>query len=96
MKSLQELIPDVNPDMKFFTAKGCDKCAGLGYTGRIGIREVLEVNDDIRKLIMARASSQDIKAAAIANGMTTMVDDALSKVAKGMTSLEEVLRVVHE
>jgi type IV pilus assembly protein PilB len=96
MKALQELIPDVNPDMKFFTSKGCDKCAGLGYTGRIGIREVLEVNDDIRKLIMARASSQDIKAAAIANGMTTMVDDALSKVAKGLTSLEEVLRVVHE
>ena len=96
VRSLQELIPDVDVKMKFFASRGCDKCEGLGYTGRLGIREVLEVNDDIRKLIMARASAQDIKAAAVASGMKTMVDDALLKVSKGLTSLEEVLRVVHE
>ncbi|MDE2019076.1 MAG: type II/IV secretion system protein [Patescibacteria group bacterium] len=96
MKSLQELIPNVDIEMKFYSPKGCDNCKGLGYTGRIGIREVLEVNDDVRKLIMQRASAQDIKAAAVANGMKTMVDDALLKVSKGLTSLEEVLRVVHE
>lgn len=96
MASLKELIPNVSPEMKFYSAPGCAECNGSGYRGRLAIREVLEVNDDIRKLIMARASAQDIKMAAIRSGMATMVEDALVKVSGGLTSIEEVVRVVHE
>lgn len=94
--SLQELIPGVHENMKFFQSKGCDDCGGTGYQGRLGIREVLEVNDEVRKLIMDRADAGRIKDAAVRNGMTTMVDDALAKVNTGLTSIEEVVRVVHE
>ena len=82
--------------MKVFQSSGCDECNGSGYRGRLCILEVLEVTDEVRKLIMARASAQDIKAAAIKNGMTTMVDDALIKVSQGLTSIEELIRVIHE
>ena len=54
------------------------------------------MSDKIRDLIMHRANAAEIKAAAISGGMTTMLDDALAKAAKGLTSLEEILRVVHE
>jgi len=95
-KSLSELIPNLDPDIKFFAAVGCDECGSSGYRGRLGIREVLEVNDTIRKLIMSRASAQEIKAAAVKGGMTTMLEDALAHAAQGMTTIEEILRVVHE
>jgi type IV pilus assembly protein PilB len=95
MKSLRELIADVNPDMHFYKSQGCTECNGSGYQGRIAIREVLDVNDEVQKLIMARADAHEIKLAAIRNGMTTMVDDALVKVSQGLTSIEEVIRVVH-
>jgi len=96
LRSLQEIIPAVTDEMKFYGPKGCQACNGAGYTGRFGIHEVIEVNDPIRKLIMNRADAGEIKAAAIENGMTTMVDDALSRATQGLTSIEEILRVVHE
>ena len=96
LKSLREIIPDVNVNIKLFAPKGCPECNNSGYRGRLGIREVLEVKDEIRKLIMNRASAQDIKEASVRAGMTTMVEDALEKASEGLTSLEEVLRVVHE
>jgi len=96
MASLEELIPNLDPKTKFYGPTGCAACDNLGYSGRIVIHEVLEVNDDIRKLIMSHGNAQDIKEAAIEHGMTTMVDDAMHKVDAGLTSLEEVLRVVHE
>ena len=95
-KSLSELIPSIRPDMKFYAPKGCAECGQSGYQGRISIREVLEVKDDIRHLIMNRGSAQEIKDAAVKGGMTTMIEDALQKAEQGLTSLEEILRVVHE
>lgn len=95
MKSLQELITGINPEMKFFKSQGCVDCNGSGYQGRIAIREVLDVNEEIQKLIMNRADAHEIKLAAVRNGMTTMVEDALIKVSQGLTSIEEVVRVVH-
>jgi type II secretory ATPase GspE/PulE/Tfp pilus assembly ATPase PilB-like protein len=56
----------------------------------------LEIKEDIRHLIMNRASAQEIKDAAVKNGMTTMIQDALQKAQKGLTSIEEIIRVVHE
>jgi type IV pilus assembly protein PilB len=96
LSSASELIPSIRPDMKFYAAQGCVECNQSGYQGRMGIREVLEVNEDIRHLIMNRASAQEIKDAAVKNGMTTMIEDAIQKALKGLTSLEEILRVVHE
>ena len=96
IKSLGEVLPNADLHKKFFAPKGCDECGNTGYRGRLGIREVLEVNDEIRKLIMNRASAQDIKAASVRAGMTTMMEDALANAGNGLTSIEEVLRVIHE
>jgi len=97
-ESLSELIPDLKKRraMKFYTAPGCAECNQTGYLGRTGIREVLEVNEDLRKLVMARASAAEIKDAARANGMTTMLEDALRKAEAGLTTIEEVIRIIHE
>ncbi len=98
VKSASELIPEIGERKldKFFIGKGCDACGNTGYQGRVGIREVLEVNEEIRQLVMNRADAHKIKEAAVRNGMTTMVDDGLKKATDGVTSLEEVLRVIHE
>ncbi len=95
--SLKELISTLSPDDKvFYIGKGCNACGGTGYVGRIGIREVLEVNKEIQELIMKRASATDIKEAAIRNGMVTMLQDGYQKAKQGVTTLEEVLRIIHE
>lgn len=76
-----------------YHAKGCKLCRFTGYSGRIGIFEVLEVTKEIRKLIAEKNDSDVISRRAVELGMTTMLDDGLAKVAKGMTTIEEVLRV---
>jgi general secretion pathway protein E len=94
--SLNELLPGINAETKFYAPHGCDECNGGGYKGRLAIHEALEVKDDIRKLIMARANAQEIKDAAVRGGMTTMMQDSIFKASQGLTSIEEVLRVVRE
>ena len=94
---MREVIPDLKENMRtFYEGKGCEVCNNTGYHGRIGIREVLEINDDMRKLIMNRATSQEIKEAAVKNGMVTMIKDGISKAIAGVTTLEEVLRIIYE
>ncbi|MBI5530523.1 MAG: type II/IV secretion system protein [Candidatus Doudnabacteria bacterium] len=83
-------------EVTVYQGKGCAVCSQIGYKGRIGIFEVLEVDDTIRRLITERANASDIKKQAIKNGMTTMFEDGLQKVLNGLTSLEEVLRVMRE
>ena len=95
-KSLLELIPTLGPEMKFYKSQGCSECNGSGYQGRLAVREVLEVSDSVRQLIMNHGTAQQIKEAATAEGMTTMIEDALLKASQGLTSIEEILRVVHE
>lgn len=96
LRSLHELIPEVTPTMKFFSPKGCSECTNSGYVDRFAVHEVIEVNEELRQLVMKRANAREIKEAAIRNGMTTMIQDALKKAAQGLTSIEEILRVVHE
>ncbi len=72
---------------------GCERCGGTGYRGRNGVFEVLELVEDVRKLISAHTDSGTIDAAAIRAGMTTMIDDAVAKCRAGVTSVAEVLRV---
>ncbi len=74
-----------------YKGKGCDLCNGTGYKGRVAIYEVLEMTPRVRDLVLKNASSDEIKAAAIKEGMKTLRMSALTKVAQGMTTLEEAL-----
>lgn len=80
-------------EIRVYKGRGCKVCHMTGYHGRIGVYEVLEVSKSIRELVAKRSDSDTIFQAAIAEGMTTMLDDGLQKVAKGSTTIEEVLRV---
>ncbi len=81
------------PTVRIFKGKGCEICHFTGYAGRIGVFEVLEVSNEIKKLITAKNDSNIVLQQAIREGMTTMLDDGLDKVAKGQTTIDEVLRV---
>jgi type IV pilus assembly protein PilB len=83
---------------RLFKAKegGCEKCGGSGYRGRIGIYEVLENEVNIQKLIMQNSSSDDIQKISISSGMVTMQVDGLIKALRGLTTIEEILRVTRE
>lgn len=75
-------------------SKGCVKCQGLGYRERIGVFEVMTINDEIRELMERMATEDEIRLAALENGMVTYEQDALVKAIAGKTSLEELQRVV--
>jgi len=75
-------------------AIGCPACSRTGYRGRFAIHEVLLVTEDIERLVIERRSSEDIQKEAIMQGMISLRDDGLHKVGNGMTSLEELFRVV--
>jgi type IV pilus assembly protein PilB len=79
---------------RFYEAVGCNRCGGTGYRGRIGIYELAVVNEEIRDLVVRRASSQEVARAAAKDGMVRLRDDGLLKTADGATSIEEVLRMV--
>lgn len=79
-------------DLIIYRGNGCKVCHFTGYSGRVGLFEVLEVTNQIRKLITEKANSDVIAKQAILEGMNTMLDDGLIKVIKGVTSIEEVLR----
>ena len=80
----------------FYKSVGCDQCNHTGYRGRIGIYEVMRVTDKLRRLIAARATEDQIRDAAVAGGMITLGEDGLAKVKSGVTTPEELLRVVTE
>lgn len=98
IETLAELVPEelLKQNKTVFRAKGCEKCNHTGYIKRQGIYEVLEVTEGIRELIKKRASADDLRAKAREEGMTTMLEDGFQKVAQGITSIEEILRVVHD
>lgn len=80
-------------EIRVYQGRGCKACHNSGYLGRIGLFEVLEVSKSIRELITSKSDSDIIAAQAIKEGMTTILDDGLQKIAKGQTTIEEVLRV---
>ena len=82
--------------LRFFRGRGCKDCDGEGYKGRIGIFEVLEVSKEIAKLINERATTEEIKKQAVAEGMITLLEDGFIKAKSGITSIEEVMRVSKE
>ena len=79
-----------------FEAKGCEKCRGTGYQGRTGIHEMLVVDEPMRSAILQGLDAGALQAIAVTSGMHTLYDDGLRKVAAGVTSLDEVLRVTQD
>ena len=81
-------------DVTFYNAAGCEQCRQTGYRGRIGIYEIMPVTDEVRRLIARKVTVAELCAAARAAGMRSLGEDGLSKVKAGLTTLEELLRVV--
>ncbi len=81
-------------EVVIYKAKGCEHCNHIGYKGRIGLFEVMVMDDEARALVTKQAPSDVLKRAAIAAGMRTLPQDGVAKVLAGTTSLEEMLRVV--
>jgi len=86
--------PEMIADYTFYRAVGCGECNSTGYRGRFALFEVMLVTEEIRRLIVERRTSDDIKRLAIEQGMITLRNDGLRKVINGITSIEEVIRVV--
>jgi type II secretory ATPase GspE/PulE/Tfp pilus assembly ATPase PilB-like protein len=80
--------------LRLYKGKGCGVCNNTGYIGRIGIFEVLTISPAIQELIHKRADADTITKQAVKEGMQTMLDDGLQKVVQGVTTIEEVLRVI--
>jgi len=85
----------ITADMVFYEGTGCKTCNNTGYLGRLPIYEIMDGTDAIREAIIARSSAADLKAIAMHEGMTTMLQDGIYKASQGLTTLEEILRVIH-
>jgi general secretion pathway protein E len=79
-----------------YRGRGCDECRGTGYRGRTAIYELFAITEDVRSLILRRASSREIRRLAIEGGMTTLRTDGWTRACEGVTTVEEVLRVTQE
>ncbi|HEY2988017.1 MAG TPA: GspE/PulE family protein [Candidatus Binatia bacterium] len=88
-------LADKNPAVTFYRGAGCARCLETGYRGRIGIYEILAVTPGIAQLISQRQPDQVIQQKAKEEGFTTMMEDGLEKVARGLTTLDEVIRVAY-
>ncbi len=84
--------PEEAETVKVFDGRGCDRCNGTGYKGRVGLYEVMQVSDEIRELILSGATAMDLRNQAIREGMITLRRSGLIKIMTGMTNIEEVLR----
>jgi type IV pilus assembly protein PilB len=84
--------PDEARQVKVKKGRGCTTCSGSGYKGRVGLYEVMEINDELRELVLVGASAMELKKKAIENGMTTLRRSGLMKVMLGVTTMEEVAR----
>jgi type IV pilus assembly protein PilB len=84
--------PEEADAVQVWKQDGCDGCNGTGYKGRVGLFEVMPIDDEIREMILVRAQSREIKKKALEKGMTTLRRSGLIKIKNGTTSVEEVLR----
>jgi type II secretory ATPase GspE/PulE/Tfp pilus assembly ATPase PilB-like protein len=95
LKDFEGDIP-AGPGAAIYQQQGCEACHHTGYSGREAIYEFLILDDELRQMILARAASGDIKAKAVAKGMTTLRRAGWGKVKEGKTTIEEVIRVTQE
>jgi type IV pilus assembly protein PilB len=84
--------PEEAKSVKVMKGKGCDLCRNTGYKGRVGLYEVMEVDEEMRELILVGASAMELKKKAIEHGMITLRRSGLTKVMQGVTTMEEVAR----
>lgn len=90
-----EMGADTHGDLTLFKGAGCDKCRSSGYKGRTGVHELLVMGDDIRDRVLEKAPSHILRQLAVATGMKTLQMDAVSKIVMGITTVDEVLRVIY-
>jgi type IV pilus assembly protein PilB len=92
--SLKYLGLNPGGQFTFYHNRGCDKCSGTGYRGRVGVYEVLRMNPDLRRLVASGGTSEAIAALAIQNGMKTLKDYSVWLLESGWTTMDEVLHVI--
>ena len=85
---------DMNDLPNFYKGKGCDKCGGTGYKGRVGVYEVLIMNDELRRLVSSGAKSDEVRDCAVKSGMMTLQKYAEFLLKEGLTTVEAVLGVI--
>jgi type II secretory ATPase GspE/PulE/Tfp pilus assembly ATPase PilB-like protein len=85
---------DIDKDIELYKTSGCESCYNTGYQGRKSIYEILCISPVIRRLIMNGSSDQDIKEQAIKDGMKVLCENAVSEVLAGVTTMEEMMRIV--
>ena len=83
-------------DIEFYRGKGCEQCKKTGFVGRTGIFELMIVDEEVRKMVNAKTSADEIKRKAVERGMKTLRDDGLTKIRAGVVTPDEVLRVTTE
>jgi type IV pilus assembly protein PilB len=81
-----------NAQLTFYKGRGCDKCGGSGYKGRAGLYEVMAMSTELRRMILHGASADELRVRGLEEGMLTLRMDGMKKVAKGVTTLEEVIK----
>jgi type II secretory ATPase GspE/PulE/Tfp pilus assembly ATPase PilB-like protein len=98
LKSLGGVVPAeiLERQDTFYYGKGCEQCGNTGYLGRVGIHEVLVPGPEVRDAVLNKESSVKLKEIAVANGMATMIEDGFLKAQQGITTIEEVLRMLYE
>jgi type IV pilus assembly protein PilB len=96
--SVREFLVEagMSPDSLYYEAVGCKECGKTGYSGRVCVNEVMVVDEDLREAILEKESSDVIRRLAKEKGMRPMIADGMTKVKNGITSLDEVMRVIHE
>jgi type IV pilus assembly protein PilB len=87
------MVCDPNVPVKIFRGKGCEACGNSGFKGRVGVYEVLEINEEMRQLVVKKAPPSDIRAAATRTGVEPLRAVAIKKMMQGVTSIDEVIRV---
>ncbi len=93
---VQSLLGEEGIANTFYHGRGCGECNNKGYKGRVGIFEILEINEEIRQSIIRHASAEEITKIGLKNGMIPLVRDGVNKASGGITTIEEVLRVIRE
>jgi type IV pilus assembly protein PilB len=79
-------------NLQLFRGRGCDTCSGTGYKGRVGLYEVMDVDDDVKELILSGGSAYELREKSIQNGMIPLRGSGLQKIRDGVTSIDEVMR----
>ncbi|MCK5507331.1 MAG: type II secretion system protein GspE, partial [Desulfobacterales bacterium] len=90
------ITPEQVKNTRIYKAKGCEKCFNTGYRGRLGIFEIMVLKSKLKSLILKTYDSNLIKKEALNHNMLTLRQDGIQKVLKGISTIEEVLRVTHK